>query len=105
MFQGAPRKYRLDFLVRLSSGATLVLEVKGQDSQETRVKRDALNEWIEAINAHGAFGRWMAAVSFHPKDVADILDAAAHTSNGHSAFVADLLGDRDAVREPRGRVE
>lgn len=82
VFQGAPRRYRPDFLVRLSNGTTLVLEVKGQDSAEARAKRDALNEWVEAINAHGAFGNWAAAVSFHPKDIVDIVDAVAHAPNG-----------------------
>jgi type III restriction enzyme len=39
LFNGVRRKYRPDFLVRLTSGATLVVEVKGQDDQENQKKR------------------------------------------------------------------
>ena len=56
--RGVVRKYRPDFLVRLKSGDMLVLETKGQDSDRDRTKRRFLREWIEAVNAHGGFGRW-----------------------------------------------
>jgi len=69
------RKYRPDFLVRLKDGTMLVLEVKGQDSQENDTKRRFLDEWLKAVNAHGGFGQWAAAVSRHPKDVASILES------------------------------
>jgi len=73
VFAGIVRKFRPDFLVRLHSGVTLVLEVKGQDSPENRAKRAALDEWVKAVNEHGGFGSWAAAVSRHPSDVTDIL--------------------------------
>jgi type III restriction enzyme len=78
LFNGVVQKYRPDFLIRLTSGATLVLEVKGQDSQQNQAKRQALGEWVDAVNAHGGFGRWASAVSYDPADIADIL--AAHAS-------------------------
>jgi type III restriction enzyme len=77
LFNGVVQKYRPDFLVRLTSGTTLVLEVKGQDSQQNQTKRQALHEWVEAANAHGGFDRWASAVSYDPADIADIL---SHTS-------------------------
>ena len=67
------KKYRPDFLVKLTSGTMLVLEVKGQDSQESKTKREFLAEWVSAVNEHGGFGRWTWAVSYHPKDVEGIL--------------------------------
>jgi len=73
-YQGTVRKYRPDFLIRLKNVTTLVLEVKGQDSQENRTKREFLDEWVKAVNEHGGFGRWTWDVSRHPKDVADILE-------------------------------
>ena len=73
LFQGERHKYRPDFLVRLKSGVKLVLETKGQDTQQDKVKRDFLDEWIKAVNQHGGFGIWKWAVSNHPKDVAGIL--------------------------------
>ncbi|HLQ45657.1 MAG TPA: DEAD/DEAH box helicase family protein, partial [Planctomycetaceae bacterium] len=52
VFQGVVRKYRPDFLIRLTNGTTLILEIKGQDTQEDQVKRRFLDEWVRAVNAH-----------------------------------------------------
>jgi type III restriction enzyme len=73
VFKGVVRKYRPDFLIRLVNGKMLVLEVKGQDSQENQTKREFLAEWITAVNAHGGFGEWIWDVSRDPKDLAGLL--------------------------------
>jgi type III restriction enzyme len=73
-FDGVVRKFYPDFLVRLASGQMLVLEVKGQDTAQNQTKRKFLEEWIQAVNAHGGFGRWAWAVSRQPADVAGILE-------------------------------
>jgi type III restriction enzyme len=75
VFDGAVRKYRPDFLVRLGNDTTLVLEVKGQDSPQNEAKRAALDEWARAVTGHGGFGRWTWAVSRKPGDVADLIAA------------------------------
>jgi type III restriction enzyme len=72
--QGTLGKYRPDFIVRLVTGSTLVLEVKGQDSDEARAKRIALDEWCRAVTANGNWGRWTTATSYHPKDVETVLE-------------------------------
>ena len=71
--RGVVRKYRPDFLVRLKSGKHLVLETKGQDSERDRTKRRFLDEWVNAVNAHGGFGHWSWDVSKDPGDIQDIL--------------------------------
>jgi len=73
IFKGVVRKFRPDFLVRLTSGEHLVLEVKGQDTQQDRTKREFLDEWVRAVNAHGGFGTWKWAVSMNPADLPGIL--------------------------------
>ena len=73
LFAGGVARYRPDFLIRLRDGRTLVLEVKGQDTPRDRAKREALDEWVEAVNADGRFGRWCRDVSYAPGDVLDIL--------------------------------
>ncbi len=75
-YQGRVRKYIPDFLVRFASGTMLVLEIKGQDTQQNRTKRGFLDEWTKAVNAHGGFGHWAWDVSFDPADIADILRRA-----------------------------
>ncbi len=72
-FKGIVRDFRPDFLVRLTNGKMLVLEVKGQDNQEQQTKREFLAEWIRAVNGHGGFGTWVSDVSRHPGDIHEIL--------------------------------
>jgi type III restriction enzyme len=76
IFQGVVHKFRPDFLMRLKNDVRLVLEVKGQDSQQNQTKREFLDEWVRAVNGNGGFGRWAWDVSRHKKDIAGIL--AAH---------------------------
>jgi len=64
-----------DFLVRLTNGTTLVIEVKGQDSPQNQAKRAALHEWVHAVTEHGGFGKWTWGVSKSPSDIQDIVAA------------------------------
>jgi type III restriction enzyme len=73
VFDGVVRKYRPDYLIRLVNGTSLVLEVKGQESDESRAKHRFLEEWIEAVNANGGFGHWEWDLSRDPADVCGIL--------------------------------
>ncbi len=74
VYKGVVRKYRPDFLTRLTSGTMLVLEVKGQDTQQNRTKREFLDEWVRAVNLRGGFGQWAWDVSFDAADIAEILE-------------------------------
>ena len=67
--KGVIRKYYPDFILRLANGEYMVLETKGVDSQQNQTKREYLNEWINAVNNHGGFGKWNWDVSFHPSDI------------------------------------
>jgi type III restriction enzyme len=80
VFRGARRRYRPDFLVRLTNGVTLVLETKGRIDDESNAKHEYLAEWIDAVNAHGGFGRWAWDVSTSLDDVVDILARHAEPS-------------------------
>lgn len=73
LHRGVVRKYRPDFLIRLTTGEHLVLETKGQDTDQDKAKRLFLAEWVAAVNAHGGFGRWRWDVSHNPGDVPGIL--------------------------------
>ena len=77
VYQGVVRKYRPDFLIRLTDGNYLVLETKGQDSEQDRTKRKFLAEWVGAVNARGGLGLWSWDVSKDPGDVKDILERHA----------------------------
>ena len=75
IFEGIVKKYRPDFIIRLKNGTHLVLETKGQDTQQDKTKRQFLKEWIDAVNDHGGFGRWASAVSFDTGDIRGIIEA------------------------------
>lgn len=57
----------------------LVVEVKGQDTEEAKAQRHFL-EWVKGVNGHGGFGHWEWDVSFDPNDLAGIL--AEHVRAG-----------------------
>lgn len=73
VYRGVVKKFRPDFLIRLTNGTTLVLEVKGQDTQQNHTKREFLDEWVRAVNLHGGFGTWAGDVSFDTSDLLDLL--------------------------------
>lgn len=73
IFEGTPRKYWPDFLIRLKNGKILILEIKGQDSEKERTKRKYLEEWIDAVNKDGQFGKWIWDVAFEQSQVRGIL--------------------------------
>ena len=79
VYRGVVRKYRPDFLVRLANGDMLVLETKGQETEEDRVKRQYLEEWTRAVTEHGGFGRWRCAVTKNPGEIQEILMRAGGT--------------------------
>jgi type III restriction enzyme len=73
IYRGVVRKYRPDFLVRLADGAMLILETKGEESEQDKVKQRYLEEWAQAVNTHGGFGRWRCAVVKGVGEVRDVL--------------------------------
>ena len=78
VFQGVIHRFRPDFLIRLVNGVTLVLEIKGRDSDQNKTKREFLDEWVRAVNEHGGFGRWASDVSRDPADVDGIIEKHAN---------------------------
>lgn len=72
-FDGVVHKYIPDFLIRLESGKTLVLETKGQMTRKDVEKRKALSAWVEVVNNCGEFGEWCNDVSLNVADVDGII--------------------------------
>jgi type III restriction enzyme len=73
LWNGARRRYIPDFLFRLVNGKTLVLEIKGEDSEQNRAKRAALQAWVKGVNAKGGFGVWCWDVAFQPAQIYDVV--------------------------------
>lgn len=81
LYKGVVRKYRPDFLIRLVSKRMLVLEVKGVETEQDKVKWVYLDEWVRAVNQDGRYGLWSWAVSKTPGDVMDILKKHSETKD------------------------
>jgi type III restriction enzyme len=63
-------------------GTTVVMETKGQDTKQDKVKHRYPAEWTQAVNAHCGFGRWRCAVTQKPGEVRDILIEHDATKEG-----------------------
>jgi type III restriction enzyme len=77
LWNGARRRFVPDFLIRLTNGRTLALEIKGEDSEQNRAKRSALDAWVRGVNSKGGFGVWCWDVAFQPAQIQDIVAKAS----------------------------
>lgn len=73
VYAGVFHEYYPDYVIRLRNGVTMVLEVKGEDSLEQKTKREALDEWIKAVNEDREFGTWTWDVAFDPTAIKPII--------------------------------
>lgn len=86
LYRGSSRNFVPDYLIRLDNGKTLVLEVKGQDSEQNRAKRAAMDTWLKAVNEQRSFGEWSFEVVFEPAKIrAALLRQAAAPCTGAAA--------------------
>lgn len=72
-FNGSQHSYMPDFLVNLKNGTTLILEVKGFESEPARAKHEAAKRWCEAVFAWVETGEWKSDICKDPKKGNDIL--------------------------------
>jgi type III restriction enzyme len=82
-WQGATHAYHPDFLVRLvGDGApTVLVEVKGYETEQTRAKHEGAKRWVRAVNHWGREGRWDFLVCRDPQrlgqELRAVIEAAA----------------------------
>ena len=73
LWRGSVRSYVPDYFIRLENGKCLILEIKGQDSEQNRAKRAAMQIWVDAVNEQGGFGEWCFDVVFDPAKIRDTI--------------------------------
>ncbi|MBD9411563.1 BPTD_3080 family restriction endonuclease [Stutzerimonas stutzeri] len=96
LWRGSKRKFVPDFLIKLANGKQLVLEIKGEDSEQNRAKRMALDAWVRAVNSRGGFGTWCwDVVKGEPAGVDDVIvyhsKEAAHSEPIGEGLLEKLL--------------
>ncbi len=82
--RGVVRRYLPDFLIKLTGGTTLVLEVKGEPKEIDDSKWTYMRDWIKAINTHGGFGRWAFEILTDANDLPRLIATHAQTENATS---------------------
>lgn len=80
-FQGVDHTYEPDFIVRLSSGLNVILEVKGLEDAQTAAKHHAARRWVGAVNNAKEHGKWHFHVCRDPQVLEKELAALAAPSN------------------------
>lgn len=68
---GNTHAYEPDFLVKLTNGLSLVLEIKGQMREEAEAKHQSARQWVNAVNNWGRLGQWAFLVCHDPQRLAE----------------------------------
>lgn len=66
---GVSHLYYPDFIVRLTNGVNLVLEIKGYEREGDKAKHEAARRWCEAVTNWGKLGKWQFHVSKEPNEI------------------------------------
>ena len=72
-YEGVQHHYEPDYLIRLANGMMLVLEVKGEETDQDHAKHQAAQRWVSAVNNWGRLGKWAFDVCRDPQGVVDQL--------------------------------
>jgi len=72
-YDGRAHDYYPDFLIRLKNNVMLVLEAKGKDDEQNKIKREYLKNWTSAVNRDGSYGTWVSDVVFNQTEVRGII--------------------------------
>ena len=73
-FAGASRDYVPDFIVDMTNGIHLIVEIKGQETMQDQAKYQAARRWVQAVNHSQKFGTWDFIVCRNPRTLAHQLE-------------------------------
>ena len=79
---GVDHDYEPDFIVRMSSALTIILEIKGYEihnPEQVNSKHEAAKKWVRAVNNLGDFGKWQFLVC---RDLNDLLPSLSRIVTG-----------------------
>ncbi|MBN8477145.1 BPTD_3080 family restriction endonuclease [Sulfuritalea sp.] len=84
---GIAHSYFPDFLVRLTNGLSLLLEIKGEEREMDRAKHQAARRWVSAVNHWGRLGTW----AFHAcRDPQKVIEEIKDIMKPDSQSLAEL---------------
>jgi type III restriction enzyme len=102
LYFGNTFRYRPDFVVRLTSGLTVLLEGKGDPNEEDDAKATAARRWVQAVNTWGGLGTWTHHICYDATSLKGDLLRRDCGSNGVSGPITlSLLAWRERCRDDR----
>jgi type III restriction enzyme len=72
-----PARYLPDFLVETDRGLNLIIEIKGQVTDNADVKVKAAHRWVDAVNRLDEHGTWRYLLVTDPGSVGKLVNAYA----------------------------
>lgn len=72
-YEGVQHHFEPDYVLRMKSGKTTVLEMKGEEDDQDRAKHQAARRWITAVNNWGRLGVWDFLVCRDPQVLPKLL--------------------------------
>lgn len=66
-YLGSPSAYYPDFVVRLTNGRHVLVEIKGEEDERDRMKHQFARRWVSAVNRWGRAGQWSFMVCRDPQ--------------------------------------
>ena len=72
-WKGETHTYYPDFILRFDHNRYVIIEVKGQQTDQDTIKHEYAQEWVKAVNAEGSFGKWDFVVLRNLNDIFEIL--------------------------------
>lgn len=89
-YDGVSHTYEPDYLVRITDGRTLILEVKGMENDQTQAKHQAARKWVSAVNNWGQLGKWEFLVCRDPQKLPSSLESLAYHGTPAPLFELNL---------------
>lgn len=76
LYFGRTHRYRPDFIAKLKTGRTVLLEGKGEPDEKDDAKATAARRWVEAVNTWGGLGQWTHVICYDAHGLAKQLEGA-----------------------------
>jgi len=73
--KGLPARYVPDFIVVTDRGWYVIVEIKGQDTDDADIKTKAAQRWVNAVNRLGQHGVWHYLLVTDPGTLGNALNA------------------------------
>jgi type III restriction enzyme len=81
-----PARYVPDFLVVTDSGQNVIVEIKGQVTDNADAKAKAAQRWVAAVNRLGTHGNWHYLLVTDPGRLGQMLNGFTGASRDEGAF-------------------